>query len=684
VGLALAGREIVQHGYVPAGLWRTSLWVGYRAALTGAAVGVAGGMAMLSLLYLWRAALSRQGRGDSALQGARLSDVVSRLVLFLGLLTGAAVLAIPHRAVVIFGIPYAYVALLAFGLVWVVAAGLSVRMIAGLWAPADPHPWFRLRWMMTVALGCVVALLHLWIRLGRFDLRAGVAAGAVVVLVAAYYGLLPAARLLHDRLGRPTGRVVSGRLGGVLSVVALMGTLLLLAAGWASHRQARVEAKARRRNVILIGIDTLRSDRASLISEDEYARDLTPNLREGLVARGTVFSNAISQAPWTLPAFASILTGLYPKEHGAERILAMLPPGQLTVAELLREAGYRTLAVVSGTYVSRAAGMDQGFDLFDESQVLGPRAVTSEEVTTRAIRLLEANREEPFFLFVHYFDPHWTYHDHDGYHFADGYDGPLREPARELDQEEFKSLVGALRPRRCVLPTEDHAFLCDLYDEEIAYTDAEIGRLLDFLEEGDLWESTLVIVVSDHGEEFLEHGKLGHAHSLFQELVHVPLALVAPVGDHPGIVTRPVETRAVFSTITEFAGITPPRGRTYPPSLLASDPAQPALARSANYVLTTGMGGHLFAVPKEQWVTSVTGAQWKLIKFHLAERMVFFDLLNDPGETRNCAADNPKHRAELERALNRMDAAVSAGAPREPIPEADEEQRRRLKSLGYL
>jgi arylsulfatase len=391
-------------------------------------------------------------------------------------------------------------------------------------------------------------------------------------------------RLLSHRFTRFVARIIAGRFGLALSVVVLAGGVALWGVGIIAVGQARAEARERGVNVILIGVDTLRADRASLITADEYERDLTPNLRRLLAARGTVFTNAITQAPWTLPAFASIFTGLYPEQHGAEHLTSTLRRSQLTIAEILREAGYSTLGVVSCEYLNAASGMGQGFDVLDESQVLGHQAITSEEVTTRALSLLEDRRGEPFFLFVHYFDPHFNYRDHAGYHFADEYVGRLRGPVQTVDQNMFRWMIRALGPDyrggSPRMAEADRGYLSDAYDEEVAYTDAQIGRLLAYLEEAQLWDSTVVIAVGDHGEELVDRNWLGHAITLYQELIHVPLVIAAPQMAGPFRDARLVEVRALFATILDFAGVAND-GNGSRESLLADQSRKRVLARSS-------------------------------------------------------------------------------------------------------
>lgn len=486
-------------------------------------------------------------------------------------------------------------------------------------------------------------------------------------------------RLIH-RLRR----VALSKVGGTLSGLILFLTLALWVAGWTLATKARREVKRRDRNVIVIGLDTVRADHTSLLSPDERARDVTPNLRELLATRSIVYTEAISQAPWTLPAFSSMFTGLYPEQHGAEQRWQKLPAVQLTLAEILREAGYKTMGVSSGLYVTEASGLHQGFEVFDESQAEGQLNVTSEQVTKKAIRLLRRHGDKPFFLFLHYFDPHWVYHDHADYDFAKGASDWLKDLSQTLKQDKFTQQLAALRglPGRVVLTKAEMSFLQGLYDEEIAHTDAQIGRLLQYLNESGLDKNTLIILVGDHGEEFLERGELGHGASVCQEVIHVPLALALPGSAKREVRSKPVETRGIFTTVLEFLDIPQPRGDSFPDTLLSNNP--PALVRSATHRMVSGEPGHIFEKPVDVWWTCVYDGKWKLMREHFRGRMMLFDLENDPGERRNCRADHPEICKRLEKELNQRDAMVKRTSFKGPIPEADQEQQRKLKSLGYL
>jgi arylsulfatase A-like enzyme len=674
IGLALAARELAQQRYLADGLWRTALWDAGRDSVGGAVAALAAGAVLLGVISLSRRVARVEGAASFGERGRHY-------VVLVVLLTGLAVLVSPQHGGHGVGIPYRTLLPLSYA-VMCLALAAAVGFAGKRLSSDEDNALFRLQWLSVMGFSFVAAFLHLWARGFRPVWLGTFSAGALAACIVGYFLLAAPARLAHDRLGLPAARLLGGRLGWTLSALALVGSVALGMGGWIVSVRTGATARAGGRNVVLIGIDTLRADRTNLLSAGE--RDLTPRLR-ALAARGKTFTNTIAQSSWTLPSFASIFTGLYPEQHGAEHLTSTLAPAQVTLAELLREAGYHTMSVVSCEYLNAASGMGQGFEVLDESQVLGHRAVTSQEITDRAIELLESNRDRPFFLFAHYFDPHFCYEDHREYTFADWYRGWLREAVQNADQNAFCWMIGALGPAfasRSKATAEDRKFLADSYDEEVAYTDAQVGRLLDYLERRKLWDSTMVIVVGDHGEELLERNYSGHSTTLYREQVDVPLVLAAPGVEPHSVEPRTAEVRAIFPTILQFLGASGSRRMASQESLLAPGP-QPAVARSSTRPVADPPGPGQF-VPKYVWLTCITDGRWKLIKDHLHRRAALFDLLGDPAEKHDCSAAEPARRREFERALDGLDARVSGGRSTRPGIEVSEEQKRRLKALGYL
>jgi arylsulfatase A-like enzyme len=480
------------------------------------------------------------------------------------------------------------------------------------------------------------------------------------------------------------GRTLERALLAVIGVLALAPLALAALAPWLARPTLQARSP---RNVLLIGIDTLRADHATLSSADG-GRELTPHLA-ALASRGTRFDAAVSQSPWTMPAFASILTGRYPHEHGAISLAGSLRPEEVTLAEVLREAGWATRAVVSHEYVDRWHGFAQGFERFDQRNVKGHEAITSADVTDAAIAELSQAGSQPLFLFVHYFDPHYEYRDHAAIAYADSYQGWLR------GQLHFDNLV---KNRQLVGPAELE-FVKDLYAEEVAFTDREVGRLLEFVRAQGLEEDTLVAVVADHGEEFLDHGNFGHTTTLYEELVHVPLVIAGPGVPAGARFGEPVETRALFGTLLELCGVDyAPRSRER--SLLRAPEGSPEGAKGG----AEAMAFSTVWLPdaKPEWgkrfeLASLRVGPLKLIRDVTRGERMLFDLANDPreqhdlwqeihaGELDGAAIVDLRARAEemsslLDAWIEEMKARAT-GVPRHALSGAMEA---RLRALGYL
>lgn len=274
-------------------------------------------------------------------------------------------------------------------------------------------------------------------------------------------------------------------------------------------------------NVILIGIDTLRADHLSCYG---YSRATSPSI-DKLASEGVRFETAMSAAPWTLPSFATVFTSLYPSQHGAGSLQTRMRATFPTLALMLVKTGYSTAGIVNNATIGPEFGMDLGF----ESYYLAPpvRECNANRATDDALEWIDGNKEKRFFLFVHYFDPHLPYEPPDPYDsmFNPGYAGPVGKSFTPqglgTDRDRGYHTIKAL-------PQADWNQIVSLYDGEIAYTDAAVGRLIAGLDERGLRRNTLVVVLSDHGEEFLEHGGMDHGFTLYDEVLKVPLIFSLP------------------------------------------------------------------------------------------------------------------------------------------------------------
>lgn len=308
---------------------------------------------------------------------------------------------------------------------------------------------------------------------------------------------------------------------------------------------------ATRPNVLLISIDSLRADHLGCYG---YERDTSPAI-DALAAAGVLFECAVSQAPWTLPSHASLLTSLYGRTHQTNAIEKRLPPTVPTLAGTLEADGYETAGVVSGTFMQKRFGLDSGFGWYDDEiaqfdHKRSHEAVTSPDIHRKAESILDGV-EEPFMLFLHYWDVHYDYDPPAPYDtkFDPGYKG-------KLDSKNF------IRSKRIhpEMPARGLQHVVALYDGEIAWVDQHIGQLMAALESRGLDERTIVVLTADHGDEFFEHGNKGHSHSLYDELVHVPLIVRGPGALAGHRVPEPVELIDVMPTVLDLVGTPAPGG----------------------------------------------------------------------------------------------------------------------------
>ncbi len=277
-------------------------------------------------------------------------------------------------------------------------------------------------------------------------------------------------------------------------------------------------------NLLVISIDTCRADHLKCYG---YNEDTSPHLDQ-LAREGVLFENLTAAASWTVPSHMSMFTSLYPSAHGVQTFRDTLGEGVPTLAQCLAGSGYVTAAFVTGPMLNRCFGFNRGFQSYDDFTANPTfvqrggihNVVTSPVITDLATQWLKKHSQEPFFLFLHYWDCHDDYTPPAPFNekFDPGYKG--KEHGRYLfyRQDDITAHISVM----------DLAHLMALYDGGIAYTDEQIGKVLQVLQDLRLSEKTLVIVLSDHGEAFLEHGKILHGNSLYEEALHVPLIMRLP------------------------------------------------------------------------------------------------------------------------------------------------------------
>lgn len=424
------------------------------------------------------------------------------------------------------------------------------------------------------------------------------------------------------------------------------------------------EARAGKSAVVLIIVDTLRADHVGAYGHE---RPTTPHL-DRWMQQGRRFDSAHSVAPWTLPATASLYTGLYPERHGAGFRFRQLQFSSLsgeveTLAERLAAEGLTTAAVVANVYLGPQFGLHRGFGRFadlggDETQA----AATADRVVDQALAWL-AELGDRFFLVVHLIDPHLPYDAPAplGGRFTDGTTSSLALPIAER-----KGVVGRLGE----LTAADRELVAAAYDEEIAYADLQLARLFSELERRGILDEGLVVLTSDHGEELFDHQGFEHGHSFYQELLRVPLVFWGR-GVEPGSSAEVVSLIDLMPTVLEAVGSTPG-------GLVDGTSLWPALS-----------GGQLTAsrAVAAQW--NFFGRKrrailaWPFKAVVGARERQLYDLEADPGEQRNLIDEDLPKLRELSAEL---DALLPGRGPPEGVAAVDlmDRTRRQLEALGYV
>jgi arylsulfatase A-like enzyme len=490
-------------------------------------------------------------------------------------------------------------------------------------------------------------------------------------------------------------------------VLALLILLLVMKGIWSIRRDRGGDVQSVSAggevplSVLLITMDTQRADFLRIYGD---TLTLTPAL-DSLAAGGTVFLDASAQVPMTLPSHVSILTSTYPSVHGIRTNAEprKLPGSMRTVTEILREQGYRTGAFVSAFVLSSFTEASRGFEVYDDQfedkglhylARIKPRPTLveamewagitlsrhferrAEATTTRAIRWLDrVPRDEPFFLWVHYFDPHSYYAP------PAPYDGLYTDTLTPADG----TAEAVMEVARTYFPKQgDHVELGPdallavraLYRGETSYMDHHIGRLIGRLRETGRLERTLIVATADHGETLGEHDTLGHSMWVYRPILHVPLLFWCPGRVPAGVVRREVvQSIDIMPTILDILGIPPPgqvQGRSLVPFFTGEE--TPSLSA---YFET------FKPEPQERRMVGYRLGPWKYVYTPWGEEEYLFHLGRDPGETENLVGEEPEIAARLR---ERADAIMNAGESLErgEAIEMTPEGLEALRALGYI
>jgi arylsulfatase A-like enzyme len=448
-------------------------------------------------------------------------------------------------------------------------------------------------------------------------------------------------------------------------------------------------------NVVLMSIDSLRPDHLHCYG---YPRETSPAI-DALAAEGVVFRTAISTTSWTLPAHAALLTGLPDSVHGCTDNGKKLADERTTLAELFRQAGYRTAGVASGPYLAPVFGLSQGFDIYGNCSSMSDEAwsggtqtpqnlidwntrshssVTSPCLLAKAQTFLESVGRRPFFLFLHWWDVHYDYEPPSPYDsmFDPGYRGWVTGKNVIEDDRINDTMTQA---------DKDH--LVALYDGEIAWTDHHVGLVIEALKRLGLWENTIVVITSDHGEEFFEHGGKGHQRTLFDEVVKIPMIMRWPTCPKGRVVDGQVRIIDLFPTLVEMTGIPgPPDSRRY---RFGHDLAPFADAAAVSPEFPAECELRVFATDTDfaaLRVVEPSGVYKAFEIFGAKKGRFFWNLLTDPNEQHPDPADQRARQAferlgDLRSTFSEIGFALEGSTKGGELPE---ELKNALRANGYL
>ncbi len=397
-------------------------------------------------------------------------------------------------------------------------------------------------------------------------------------------------------------------------------------------------ARTEIRHIVFISIDTCRADHLSCYG---YARKITPNI-DAIAENATLFENTISCIPQTLPSHCTMMTGKTPLCLGIHENLGYkLGDSNETLAEILHDQGYVTGAIVSSFVLDSQFGLDQGFDSYNDQfenaiNTSNYSERRGDEASSLAIQWLQERKDDRFFLFLHYFDPHFRY-----------------------------------------TPPEPYSveFADDLYAGEIAYTDHCIGQVVDKLKELGLYDSTLIIIAGDHGEMLGEHGEAEHGFFIYQSAIKVPLIVKMPGQSQPKRTDRLVGLIDIVPTVCNLLGIEEPKpiqGHDLSGFLLkGQEPDENRYIYCESFLPTKHNANALLGMVTDGW------------KYIQTNRPELYDLIADPKETKNLINEESK-RAHILREHLKLAMEERSHDDSNSEHEMDAEGRKRLESLGYI
>jgi arylsulfatase len=499
----------------------------------------------------------------------------------------------------------------------------------------------------------------------EIDHRLGVVYGdlgpVAVGGVAAWLAIATLALLLAHRFGGGARRVAAVLCGGGL--LALVG----VTAADAARTRALQRGLADYPNVLVIAIDALRADHAGCHG---YRRDTTPFV-DAVARDGVLFENACSNGNMTRLTVPSLFTLRFPSVLGLREHDSVLSPRAVTLAEVLRDAGWATVAYAPNPSLKARLGFGQGFDTYDD-EILGRRFIVRKDsqalVNDRFLAWLRRHPGQRFFAYVHDIDPHAPYEPPPEHVARFAGDSPDRPP-RPITEAEYERMNWYMRDDA---DGGDLWHYVDRYDAEVRHTNELLEELAAAMDELGVLDETIIVVTADHGESFLEHGEWEHGSGVHEELVHVPLVVRFPDGRHAGTrIAAPVHVFDIAATVLDVAGLPPPPG---------------AQARSL-MPLVTGAAETTWRCSYAEGFghVAVRCPGWKLIHDLSADRTVLHDLQADPGECHDVGPERPIVREAMHAVLRTRirENTVMGARPLLDERTLDRALLEQLRALGY-
>lgn len=563
----------------------------------------------------------------------------------------AALDLVPPAVVLSAGLAILFAVLRRLGSAWVragtvlvaVAAGAAVMAAGNYRADVFPLHWFGSRAVALAFAGWITAPFAALLAVHVADAWRAAAGSAANLGV-----VCEAQRWLLARVG--------------------LAALLLAIAG----RAALGAWPGNGPSVLIVSIDTLRADRLGVLGG---RRNLTPNL-DRLAREGVVFEKASSTAPWTLPAHVSLFLSQLPWDHGMTWRGARVSPGRTMLAEHYREHAYRTAAFTAGVYMTQWYGFDQGFETFEEYDRAD--GFGTEPIVAATLRWIRQQATRPFFVFFHTYAPHAPY-----------IHAELADPddAGRIPGEFPLEYLERIRRGELVLTETERRYVTDLYDGGVAYADRALGQLFDELRRDGTLDRTIVVVVSDHGEDLWDHvtsRSPDHAYSLYEELIHVPLIVRAPGLVPAGTRIRtPVSLLDVAPTLLALSGL--PADPGYAGQALAETcrrGGEPAVRPM--YAEATLGGPERFALRVAD-LKVIASARAGPVDGIDAALLEIFDLARDARERQPMSSAPDASAARWVSELHmRVDHFMGGQGPAAKAGHLPADMEDRLRSMGYV